>query len=126
MLASPAAQEGRWSAFLALDATRPPLGEQQQQAILANDQHLHHLHQQLVPDALSDQDFWLRWRYWRYCLAHPAGGGDDFSLVPPPLASDNPDDAPQKLSGPEDERDAVNGKDNVVSAADDDDWDSWE
>lgn len=88
MLAQHAAsKDNRWPPFLALDATRPPLGEQQQQAILANDQHLHHLHRQLVPDALTDQDFWLKWRYWRYCLAHPAGkldgGQDDFSLIPP-------------------------------------------
>jgi hypothetical protein len=62
-------QDPKWRQFtidLSSEEMWKRFGSPQKEAILSNDQSINHLYHSLVPTIMSEDDFWMRWHFWRH------------------------------------------------------------
>jgi hypothetical protein len=84
----PQEEDEKWPEFQSSRGFGAPFGEQQQNIILANDKELQKLCIELVPNIVTAEQFWIRWRLWQHIRNQQI-------VAPNPLAKNLPilDDA---------------------------------
>lgn len=115
-LLSDEAAHADWPVFAESPQCKAVFGEAQQAAILANNARVHAVFAEIVPQTISAEQFWVRWRLW--CFLLPLQRADQ----PRPIASR--DSEPQLRVAMRDSKslDAVS----VSLAARPEEWDDWE